>query len=103
MRRSFEPVFGSPYQVTRAFAAGLLAEMKDMAVEATRTPDAESFTMPSESLFMNRLHFGFYSLLAKLDVEVDYRAVERRLVARARGTVVGGVKRRPRPRHRFCA
>src|SRR5258708_2621221 len=33
--------------------------------------------MPPEMLFMNRLQFGFYSVLARLDVEVDYAAVER--------------------------
>ena len=32
------------------------------------------FTMPPEMLFVNRLQFGFYSVLARLDVEVDYAA-----------------------------
>ena len=32
---------------------------------------------------MNRLQFGFYSVLARLDVEVDYREVERRFLAEA--------------------
>jgi hypothetical protein len=31
---------------------------------------------------MNRLQFGFYSVLARLDVTVDYAAVERELLAR---------------------
>jgi hypothetical protein len=34
-------------------------------------------------LFMNRLQFGFYSVLAKLDVPVDYAAVETRFLAEA--------------------
>jgi len=34
-------------------------------------------------VFMNRLQFGFYSVLARLDVEVDYAAVERRFLAEA--------------------
>jgi predicted unusual protein kinase regulating ubiquinone biosynthesis (AarF/ABC1/UbiB family) len=76
MRRSFAPVFESPYRITRDFAASLFAGMREMAVVARTTPDDEFFTMQPESLFMNRLHFGFYSVLARLDVEVDYRAVE---------------------------
>ena len=32
--------------------------------------------MPTEILFMNRLQFGFYSVLARLDVAVNYAAVE---------------------------
>jgi len=37
--------------------------------------------LPQGMLFMNRLQFGFYSVLAKLDVEVDYAAVERAFMA----------------------
>ena len=33
--------------------------------------------LPPGMLFMNRLQFGFYSILARFDVEVDYAAVER--------------------------
>ena len=33
--------------------------------------------MPPDMVFVNRLQFGFYSVLARLDVEVDYAAVER--------------------------
>jgi hypothetical protein len=32
--------------------------------------------LPPGMIFMNRLQFGFYSVLARLDVEVDYRGVE---------------------------
>ena len=37
---------------------------------------SEFFTMPPDMVFINRLQFGFYSVLARLDVEVDYSAVE---------------------------
>ncbi len=33
--------------------------------------------LPSAMIFLNRLQFGFYSVLARLDVEVDYAGVER--------------------------
>jgi predicted unusual protein kinase regulating ubiquinone biosynthesis (AarF/ABC1/UbiB family) len=85
MRRTFSPVLESPYRITRDFAASLFEGMKEMAAVARTTPDDEFFTMQPESLFMNRLHFGFYSVLARLDVEVDYRAVERAWWAEAEG------------------
>jgi len=76
-RKCFEPLFGSPYRVTRAYAASLVEAMKAMAMSARKLPDDQVFTMPAEMLFMNRLQFGFYSVLARLDVEVDYARVER--------------------------
>ena len=39
--------------------------------------------MPPSMVFMNRLQFGFYSVLARLDVEVDYVAVERAILTAA--------------------
>ena len=32
--------------------------------------------MPEGILFMNRLQFGFFSVRARLDVAVDYAAIE---------------------------
>jgi predicted unusual protein kinase regulating ubiquinone biosynthesis (AarF/ABC1/UbiB family) len=76
-RLCFEPLFSSPYRITRAYAASLVDAMKDMAMAARKLPESEVFAMPGEMLFMNRLQFGFYSVLARLDVEVDYATVER--------------------------
>jgi len=39
--------------------------------------------LPSGMLFMNRLQFGFYSVLARLDVRIDYAEVERRFLREA--------------------
>ncbi len=76
-RECFEPLFGSPYRIERAFAASLVARMGQMAAAARKVPDDQFFTMPPEMLFVNRLQFGFYSVLARLNVAVDYAAVER--------------------------
>jgi hypothetical protein len=76
-RQCFEPLFGSPYRVEKAFAASLVGGMGEMAKVARTLPDHQFFTMPPEMLFVNRLQFGFYSVLARLDVQVDYAAVER--------------------------
>jgi len=76
-RLCFTPLFDSPYRITRAYAASLVDSMKAMAMETRKLPAEEIFAMPGEMLFMNRLQFGFYSVLARLDVTVDYAAVER--------------------------
>lgn len=75
-RMCFEPLFNAPYTITRPYAASLVAEMKSMAVVARKARDDEFFAMPEDMLFMNRLQFGFYSLLARLDVAVDYARIE---------------------------
>jgi predicted unusual protein kinase regulating ubiquinone biosynthesis (AarF/ABC1/UbiB family) len=76
-RQCFEPLFRSPYRIGRAFAASLVGGMSEMARVARKLPEEQFFTMPPEMLFVNRLQFGFYSVLARLDVEADYASVER--------------------------
>ena len=80
-RRCFEPLFGSPYRIERSYAAGLVDGMKEMAHAARKVPAEEFFPMPPDMVFVNRLQFGFYSVLARLDVEADYAAVERAFLA----------------------
>lgn len=75
-RRCFEPLFASPYRITRDYAASLVTDMHAMGKEVRGVKDSEVFVMPREMLFMNRLQFGFYSVLARLDVTVDFRRVE---------------------------
>jgi predicted unusual protein kinase regulating ubiquinone biosynthesis (AarF/ABC1/UbiB family) len=82
-RLCFEPLFASPHRITRTYAASLVDAMKNMAKAARKLPEEEVFAMPGEMLFMNRLQFGFYSVLARLDVEVDYAAVESVFLPRA--------------------
>jgi predicted unusual protein kinase regulating ubiquinone biosynthesis (AarF/ABC1/UbiB family) len=79
-RRCFCPLFESPFRATKPYAASLVDGMREMALVARKAPEAEFFTMPPEMLFINRLQFGFYSVLARLDVEVDYAAVEREFI-----------------------
>ena len=40
--------------------------------------------MPRGILFMNRLQFGFYSVLARLRVEADYVGIERAFLEEAK-------------------
>lgn len=77
MRVAFAPLLHSPYRITRPYAASLVDGMKEMALAARRVEEDQFFTMSPDNLFMNRLQFGFYSVLARLDVDADYRASER--------------------------
>ncbi len=79
-RECFRPLFSSPYRITKPYAASLVDGMHEMALVARKVPEAELFTMPGDMVFVNRLQFGFYSVLARLDVEVDYAAVERAFI-----------------------
>jgi hypothetical protein len=56
--------------------------MTEMAKMARTINEDEFFTMPPEMFFMNRLQFGFYSVLARLDVEADYRGTEEAFLPR---------------------
>ena len=71
-------MFASPYRITRAYAASLVDGVQRH--EEASGQRREVFALPPAMLFMNRLQFGFYSVLARLDVEVDYAAVERRFL-----------------------
>ncbi|MBK8261605.1 MAG: AarF/ABC1/UbiB kinase family protein [Nannocystis sp.] len=77
LRRAFEPQRRSPFRITRAYTAGLVDQMKRIALASKRLRDGSFVPMPPGVFFMNRLQFGFYSVLARLDAEVDYAAVER--------------------------
>jgi predicted unusual protein kinase regulating ubiquinone biosynthesis (AarF/ABC1/UbiB family) len=82
-RRCFEPLFRSPFRITRAYAANLVHIARGLAREARSMKEGEFVPLPPGILFMNRLQFGFYSVLARLDVEVDYAAVERSFLSDA--------------------
>jgi len=79
-RRCFEPLFSSPYRVTREFVRQLVVEIGDMK-QVMFKKGGNFVPLPEGMVFMNRLQFGFYSVLARLDVEVDYAAVERAFMA----------------------
>ncbi|MEZ4384750.1 MAG: AarF/ABC1/UbiB kinase family protein [Nannocystaceae bacterium] len=77
LHRAFEPQRASPFRITREYVADLVATMKDLVLNARKDRDGSVVSLPPGVFFMNRLQFGFYSVLARLDAEVDYAAVER--------------------------
>lgn len=77
MRRAFSPQFSSPFRITRPYVTALVHEVRDIAGSTLRDRDDDFVPFPPGVFFMNRLQFGFYSVLARLDVEVDYASVDR--------------------------
>ena len=81
-RRCFEPLFRSPFRMTRPYVAEVVRSIQDMKGEMFRDEDRSAVPLPPGMILMNRLQFGFYSVLARLDVEVDYAGIERPILAR---------------------
>ncbi len=79
-RRCFAPLFESPYRVERPYVARLVRDMRDIGQAAFKR-ESNAVALPPGMVFMNRLQFGFYSVLARLDVAVDYARVERSFLA----------------------
>lgn len=75
-RRCFEPLFADRHAITRPYVAGLVNGIREMKDEVF-AKDGSFVQLPPGMVFMNRLQFGFYSVLARLDVEVDYARIER--------------------------
>ena len=75
-RRCFDPVFLSPFRITRAYTTGLVEAIREMK-SSMWAKDGSFVMLPPSMLLLNRLQFGFYSVLARLDVSADYASVER--------------------------
>ncbi|MEY4582995.1 MAG: hypothetical protein RL701_7698 [Pseudomonadota bacterium] len=75
----FLPLRESPFKLTREYATEVVTTTRNMKrhlldKKANITPP------PHGVMLMNRLQFGFYSVLARLDVTVDYAGIERALM-----------------------
>lgn len=78
-RRAFEPLFVSPFRISRGYLRGLFNYAKESKLEVLRNRTG-AVPFPPELALLNRLQFGFYSLLARLDVELDYAALQREIL-----------------------
>ncbi len=81
-RTSFEPLFQSPHLISRESVRGLVEGIKEMK-QAVFSKDGSFRPLPPGMTFMNRLQFGFYSVLARLHVEADYAEEERQFLVAA--------------------
>jgi predicted unusual protein kinase regulating ubiquinone biosynthesis (AarF/ABC1/UbiB family) len=87
----FAPIFDSPFRISREWAAQLTKAGQESKSEMLGK--GANLTLPPAYLaMMNRLQFGFYSVLARFDVEVDYRAIEARIVAEAASAETGRIR-----------
>jgi predicted unusual protein kinase regulating ubiquinone biosynthesis (AarF/ABC1/UbiB family) len=77
IRECFEPLFHERFRFTRDFASGLVAHAGRMGKTVRALDDDELVPISEHFVFLNRLQFGFYSVLARMDVEVSYADVER--------------------------
>jgi len=82
VRRCFEPMFNTPFHLSREYTTSLFTELREMK-RLMWAKDGSFVMLPPSMLFLNRLQFGFYSVLARLDVSVDYAAVERKFLDEA--------------------
>jgi predicted unusual protein kinase regulating ubiquinone biosynthesis (AarF/ABC1/UbiB family) len=80
--RCFDPLLLSPFRVTRPYVSDLVGEIQKLK-KFMFAKDKSFVPLPANMVFMNRLQFGFYSVLARLDVAADYAAVERSFLAEA--------------------
>lgn len=75
VRRCFCPLFESPFRITPDYVKSIVLGIRPLKAELFAKD--KSFVMPPRGLaFMNRLLFGLYSVLAKLDCRMDYAALE---------------------------
>jgi predicted unusual protein kinase regulating ubiquinone biosynthesis (AarF/ABC1/UbiB family) len=81
-RRCFEPIFASPYRISPAFLRGLFTYASHSKLELLKDR-RHATAFPADLALLNRLQFGFYSLLAKLDVEIDYAALQKGILAQS--------------------
>ena len=86
MKASPDNCFYLTVEIAREIHAEAIARfggsdgVREMALLGRKLPMEQFFTMPPEMLFVNRLQFGFYSVLARLDVDCDYASVERAFI-----------------------
>lgn len=78
----FDPLFHSPFRVSRGYVTELVSEIQELK-KFMFAKDKSFVPLPANMVFMNRLQFGFYSVLARLDVTANYAAVERTFLADA--------------------
>lgn len=79
-RRAFEPLFASPFRLTPEYLRGLIAFTFEAKLGILRDRK-NAMPYPAELALLNRLQFGLYSVLARLDVEVDYADIQREILA----------------------
>lgn len=82
LHKCLEPVFRSPFRITREFVTDLVQEIFELKKLAL-SRKSRMVAVPESTVLLNRLQFGFMSVVARLDVDVDYASIERRFFQQA--------------------
>lgn len=76
LQRCLRPIFESPFKITRPYVGELVTGLYGLKQDAF-AKGSKVVPLPPGTALLNRLQFGFMSVVARFDVEVDYAAVER--------------------------
>ncbi|HKP56158.1 MAG TPA: AarF/ABC1/UbiB kinase family protein [Polyangiales bacterium] len=76
----YEPLRSAPCHVTRDYVVDIVRATQHMKRHMI-SKSSNVTPLPNGIVLANRLQFGFYSVLARLDVPVDYAAVDREILA----------------------
>lgn len=82
VRQMFTPLFSDAFRITPGFVTAIVEGIKDLKMLAM-SKKSGFVPMRPGMVFLNRLQFGFYSVLARLDVPVSYAKVEERILGEA--------------------
>ncbi len=78
-RFAYRPLFESPFAITQNYARELVSRASQGKTKLLRR-DSGIVAFPPGLALMNRLQFGFYSLLARWGATVDYAGIQQRLL-----------------------
>lgn len=77
-----EPIFRPTFHITRDFVTDLVQQIFELKRHAL-SRRSHMVAVPESTVLLNRLQFGFMSVVARLDVTVDYATVERKFLRAA--------------------
>jgi predicted unusual protein kinase regulating ubiquinone biosynthesis (AarF/ABC1/UbiB family) len=77
--RCYEPLKSSPYHLQRAYVAEVVRSTQDLKRHMFKKRSKPT-PIPNGMVLLNRLQFGFFSVLARLDVAADYAGVHRQIL-----------------------
>jgi predicted unusual protein kinase regulating ubiquinone biosynthesis (AarF/ABC1/UbiB family) len=76
----YQPLRSTPFHLDRAYVADVVRSTQNLKKHMF-SKNSNITPIPSGIVLTNRLQFGFYSVLARLDVAVDYVEQDRRILA----------------------
>jgi predicted unusual protein kinase regulating ubiquinone biosynthesis (AarF/ABC1/UbiB family) len=82
--RCYDPLKQSPFHMQTQYVASVVRGIQDLKLHMLKK-SSNVTPIPRGLVFTNRLQFGFYSVLSRLDVQADYATVARGILADCSG------------------